>query len=89
MKGERITVGTSKTLVVNGSHGSVTHEYAVLVKNPAGGQTVFLGGEDVNTTDKAFPLDPGETVAADVVNDVLYGIVAATTQNVYVLRREL
>jgi hypothetical protein len=69
-----------------------SHDYAVrsfLVKNFTGTASVFIGGSDVTAASPAFEwtttdgpltvdLEPGEE---------LYGIVAATTQTLHVLRQ--
>lgn len=81
-----ITVGVTATELSGPDAGGVTSGQSVLVKVPAGGQTVFLGGAGVTAT-SGFPVAAGESAAFDLgPGDVLFGIVAATTQAVNVLR---
>lgn len=60
----------------------------VTVSNPTGGQIVFLGGSTVTASGakQGIPLAVGASITlALAYDDVLYGIVAATTQTVNVL----
>lgn len=80
-----VTVATTATQL-----SSTTDDYAsghaVLVKVPTGGATVYVGGAGV-TTGAGFPVAAAEAVAFDLTpGDVLYGIVAADTQAVNVIR---
>lgn len=65
----------------------------VMISVPTGGQTVFLGGSDVTASGakQGLPaLSGGVTVVIELAyDDVLYGIVAATTQNANVLVTEI
>ena len=80
-----VTVATTATLLSSSTDDSA-YGHSLLVKVPAGGQTVFLGGSDV-TSAAGYPLAAGESCAFDLGSgDVLYGIVAATTQALSVLR---
>ena len=85
MQAAKVTVSTSATLLA-AKGGDVGYPQAVLVSNPTGGATVFLGGSTVNTT-QGFPLLAGAAVSVDASGEELYGIVAASTQDVNVLKR--
>lgn len=85
MKGVIVTVQTTATLILDGTSGSSVYERAAIVSVPSGGQTVFLGGPDVDATN-GFPMAAGTSIELQVVNEGLYGIVGASTQAVNVLR---
>ena len=81
-----VSVGTTATLL------SVTETDYVggasfAVKVPSGGATVYVGASGV-TTATGFPLAAGDTLQVDVdKGESLYGVVAAGTQSVSVLRQ--
>lgn len=80
-----ITVGTAATQLSSTTDDSA-FGHGLLVKVPAGGQTVFLGGSGV-TAAAGYPLAAGESFTADLTpGDALFAVVAATTQAVNVLR---
>ena len=82
----QVSVTTTATEVATplGDTGGAGQD--VLVKNPTGGATVYLGGSGV-TTSNGFPLEAGAAVTARIFgDDILYGRVASGTQTVYVLR---
>lgn len=93
MKGYSVQVQKTVTMIVGGQDaetgralsGDVAYPTAAILRNPSGGQTVYLGGIDVDTT--AFPLASGEDLEVDLVTEILYGITATTSQTVYILRR--
>jgi hypothetical protein len=59
---------------------------SIALSNPALGATVYLGGSDV-TAANGFPLAAGEKIALDLEKgDVVYAIVAASTQAISVLK---
>lgn len=81
-----VTVGVTATQLSVADRAGTANGQSVLVKVPAGGQTVYIGGADVMTT-SGYPLAAGESLSLDVEgDDVVFGIVAATTQAVNVLR---
>lgn len=85
MISEVVTVTTSAQLVVVG--GPHSDPRSVLMKVPAGGATVYLGGANV-TTVNGYPLVPGEVFSGDLVApDDLY-VIASGSQAVNVLRGE-
>lgn len=45
--------------------GSTANSVGVLADS-ANGETVFIGGKDVNKTDKGFPLAPGDFFTLDL-----------------------
>jgi hypothetical protein len=58
----------------------------VLLRVPAGGVTVYVGGADV-TTATGYPVAAGDALALDLAeNEVVYGVVASSTQAVNVIR---
>lgn len=64
----------------------------VVVKVPAGGATVYIGGSDVTADTTAgtggFPLAAGDTLSVPYSpGEAVYARVAASTQNVHVLRQ--
>lgn len=93
MKSEVITVGTTPTIVMGANaagtgagSGSVSYPTAGLIRIPTGSVTVYFGGSQV-TTSTGCPFVAGEDVEVDLVNEILYGVVASGSQSVYVLRR--
>lgn len=87
MKGQQVPVTNAATLLVDGSSNSTPlYAMSALIKNPAGGVNVFLGGADV-TTGTGYLLAANDIIALDLVNESLYAIVAAGSQTVYVLHR--
>lgn len=85
MKGERVTVANTATLIVDGGPGSSTYPVSCVIKNPTGGQIVALGGATV-TFATGLELAVGESIAIDLIGDDLYGIVTSGSQSVQVLR---
>jgi hypothetical protein len=94
VKGEQITIGTAATVVAGSDGtgrglaggGSISLPTACLIRVPTGAQTVYLGGSQV-TTGTGCPFIANEDVEVDLVNEILYGIVASGSQVVYVLRK--
>ena len=93
MKGYAVQVQKTTTMLVGGRDtendralsGSVSYPAAALITNPAGGQTVYLGGPDVSTA--AYPLESDSSLEVDLVGEILYAVTATTSQTVYILRR--
>lgn len=79
MKGEVITVGTSRTEILGGNGdgtagaGSSAYPSSGIIRIPAGSVTVYLGGSNVDTTTNGVPFVAGEDLEVDVVNEILYG----------------
>jgi hypothetical protein len=81
-----VSVTTSATLLSAAEAGR--DGQTVLVQNPAGGATVYLGGAGVTTASYGFILDGGVAFAIDLqVGEALYGVVASSTQSVSVIRQ--
>lgn len=80
-------VGTTNVNVAAGA-GNVSLPTACLIRNPAGGLTIYLGGSAV-TAALGCPLAAGEDIEMDLVNEILYGVIASTTTSttIKVLRR--
>lgn len=77
---ERVTVGTSPTLLV-GNHGG-----GISIQAPAA--NIYLGGEAV-TTSTGFLLSAGQIYSATLAaRDYLFGVVASSTTPAHVLKIE-
>jgi len=75
----QVTVTTSPTILVdNTAEAEEVHLHA------AGGQAVFLGNSDVNTT-SGFELDSGEKITLQNKNNPIYGVTNSGTTLVQVL----
>lgn len=77
---DQVTVTTSRDELHPG--GSVPR--IALVKNPAGGSSVFIGGPAV-TTLTGFELAAGESIRVPVGTTGLHGITSSGTQLIYVI----
>lgn len=86
MLGQRISVGTTPTIILDGTNSAANYPISAIILNPTGGIEVDLGGAGV-TTATGFALIATASVQVDIVNEILYGIVASGTQVVHVLRR--
>lgn len=93
MKGYTVTVTATSAPIMGATtanpaqalSSSVAYPAAGILSNPAAGQTVYLGGPDVDTN--SWPLLAGMSVEIDLVADILWGVVAGGTQAVQILRR--
>lgn len=83
----RVTVAATPTpvaLTQRGAEGLPDNTVAT-IKN-AGGTSVFLGGSAV-TAAAGFELAPGDVISVDlIIGDDVYGITAAGTSAVHVMR---
>lgn len=90
MRGVRVQITTDVTQVIPeagaSDRGNVAYPTSGVIRNPSGSQTVYLGGPAVDTTD-GWPLAAGEDLEVDMVTDILWGVTAATSTYIYVLRR--
>lgn len=78
---QRITVGTSATLIWTAPAGSGR----ILIRNPST-VSVYVGNSTV-TTATGFEIVAGDAVGIMLANrDTIYGVVAAATQVVYTLQ---
>lgn len=83
------TTATALNTDTNELPGSIGN--TIIIKVPAGGQIVYVGGSDVTADTTAgtggFPIASGDSLTITAgPGETLYGRVAATTQNVNVLR---
>lgn len=88
-----VSVTTSATALNTASTqaGATYTPDTVIVKVPAGGATVYIGGAAVTADTTAgtggFPVAAGESLSVPVgAEEVIYGIVEQSTQSVNVLR---
>lgn len=80
-------VSVAATATVLGSAAADRDGFTVVVQNPSGGATVFLGGSGVTTTDYGYSLAAGAEVSVELLKgEALYGVVASGTTTVNVLR---
>jgi hypothetical protein len=83
----RLSVGTTP-VKLTGTTGDRRAGQAALVQNPSGSAApVFLGAEDVTTSDYGHELVAGSSLPIDLGDgEELYGVVATGTVTVNVLR---
>ena len=81
----RVTVTSAATPVALTVRGVIPDNTTATIKN-AGGAAVFLGGAAV-TAVAGFELAPGDVFVADLrIGDDIYGITAAGTSEVHVMK---
>lgn len=81
----RVTVTAAATQIIDPIRGGVPDPISAVIKN-AGAVSVYLGGIGV-TSAAGYELAPGEPFNADLVaGDVLYGITAAGSAVLHVMR---
>jgi hypothetical protein len=82
LNGSVVTVGTAATVIAYGKVGASW----VYLHAPTGGNTIHIGPSTV-TVANGYELHKGETGTFWLAeNDVLYGIVAASTQSLMVMQ---
>ena len=82
---ERVSVGTAATVVGDASRDR--DGFTVIIQNPTGGASVFLGGPGVTTSDYGYEVVAGGDVGVELLKDEeLYAVVASGTITVNVLR---
>lgn len=82
--GLQVAIGTTPTVITNGVNVGDT-DSDLVVKN-RGANSVFLGGDNVTTSD-GFELVAGDAVGIQLsAGEGLYGVVAAGTETVHALR---
>lgn len=80
-----VTVGITATVISTAANDRDGH--SVLIQNPSESTTVFIGGTGVTTTSYGVALAGGADISIDLLQgEVVFGIVAANTQAVNVLR---
>jgi hypothetical protein len=81
-----VSVGVTATLLsaaVAGRDGQT-----VLVQNPSGGASVYIGSTGVTTTSYGYLLAGGSVFEINLQDgEALYGVVASSTQSVAVIRQ--
>ena len=82
MKSTLLTLTTSPTLVAEG--GVATVPKSVIIQNPSGATSIFVGDENV-TTANGIIVVPETAISVDMVAEKLYACVAAGTHQVRVL----
>lgn len=83
MKATRPTIGTTAVLLASGADS--LDPISVVLSNPSGNSTVYVGGADVLTT-TGFAVAAGASFSYDLLaSDLLYGI-AASDQVVHLIR---
>lgn len=83
MQARVVTVGTTPTLITSMGGNALTAQ-SVLILNPSGGDTIYVGGPDVDDTD-GFPVEAGGTLAVDLTQEVLCAVVSSGTVDINVL----
>ncbi len=80
-----VSVGTTATVISTAANDRDGH--SVCVQNPSASTTVYIGGTGVTTTDYGVALAGGADISIDLLQgEILYGVVASSTQSVNVLR---
>ena len=80
-----VTVGATATVISTAASDRDGH--SVLIQNPTGGVTVYIGGAGVTTSSYGVALAAGSDISMDLLqNEIVYGIVTTGTQAVNVLR---
>lgn len=75
----RPSVTTTRSKIVDASTASSSDKRSVLVNNPSGGSTVYLGGSDV-TTSNGITLPAGSSLPLTLgYGDDLWVVAAGTT----------
>lgn len=76
MKGQQVEVTDEAAIIVNAANfGVVGREMNALIVNTTG-DTVYLGGPDVDDNEDGFPLAEGAGVTVALVGEALYAICA-------------
>lgn len=82
----QVSVGTTATLLTSTTDTDANPGNEIIVANPVGGTDTYLGGPGV-TTGTGLLLTGGSSIALQVnPGDALYGVVAASTNTLHVLR---
>lgn len=84
MRARTVSVATTATLIANG--GTAMNTDDVIILNPSGNETVYLGAANVSTA-TGFPLAAGGVFEWALSGDSIYGIVASGTETVNVAEK--
>ena len=93
IQGVQITVGTAATALnaVAGMTDPVVYNQtgqSLIIQNPTGGATVYLGGSTVTTVAYGYALAANTALSIDLgQGEQIFGVVATGTQAVGVLRK--
>lgn len=83
-----VSVGTTATALNTADTSFGAQKATLLIQNPTGGATVYIGGAGVTTTSYGYILAAQGELSIDILADeVVYGVVATSTQNVAVLKQ--
>ncbi len=83
-----VSVGATATLLTVAASGGGKDGSTILIQNPTGGQSVYLGGAGVTTASYGHILASGSSIAIELNQDeALYGVVASSTQSVPIFRQ--
>lgn len=84
MFSKKLTATTTAQLVGDGAFGSANVPVQLCLRVPSSAtHEVWVGGADVNTSDKGFPVFAGEQYSANLINDDVW-FVADASQDFYV-----
>lgn len=84
MRARKVTVATTATLIADG--GTAMNPDDVVILNPSGNETVYVGSEGV-TTGTGFPIAAGGVFNWALSGDSVYGVVASGTEDVHVAEK--
>ncbi len=80
-----VSVGTTATVISTAVNDRDGH--AVCIQNPSASTTVYVGGAGVTTSSYGVALAGGSDISIDLLQgEIVYGVVASSTQDVNVLR---
>lgn len=83
-----VSVGTTATALNTADTSFGAQRATILIQNPTGGATVYIGGSGVTTSSYGYLLAASSELSIDILPDeVLYGVVSTSTQNVAVLKQ--
>lgn len=84
----KVTVATTATALNTALTKNGNPTMTMSIQVPTGGATVYVGASDVTTTTYGYAIAAGGVLTIEMGQDeVLYGIVAASTQAVYILKQ--
>jgi hypothetical protein len=82
---ERVSVGTTATKL--GDAERDRDGFTIMVQNPSGGASLYVGGPGVTTASYGYEVVAGAEVGVELLKDEeLYAVVASGSQTVNVLR---
>ena len=82
---ERVSVGTTATKL--GDAERDRDGFTIMVQNPSGGASLYIGGAGVTTASYGYEVVAGAEVGVELLKDEeLYAVVASGSQTVNVLR---